>query len=65
MTTSDQIDIAKQNTALTLYYLLTDKRIPESKYEDYTDIIPMELKKLTNQCTHTSKQKYQVKNLIV
>ena len=45
MTTSDQIDIAKQNAAQTLYYLLTDERIPESKYEDHTNIIPMELEK--------------------
>ena len=45
ITTSDQTDIAKQNAAQTLYYLVTDGRIPESKYEDYTNIIPMQLEK--------------------
>ena len=73
MTTSDQIDIAKQNAAQTRYYLLTDERILESKYEDYTDIIPMELNKdcILNKIkkpmyhTHTSKQKYRVKNVVV
>ena len=42
ITTSDNMDIAEQNAAQTLYYLLTDERIPESKYEDYTSIISME-----------------------
>ena len=45
MTISDQMDIAKQNATQTLFYILIDERIPESKYEDYTDIIPMELEK--------------------
>ena len=44
-TTSNQIDTAKQNAAQTLYFLLTDERIPTSKYEDYTNILPMELEK--------------------
>ena len=45
ITILDNIDIAKPNAAQTLYYLLKDKRIPESKYEDYTDLIPMEMEK--------------------
>ena len=43
VTTSNIEDIAKQNAAQTLYYLLTDERMPESKYGDYTNIISTEL----------------------
>ena len=46
MPPSGQIDIAKQNAAQTLYYLLTDERIPERKYKDYTDIIPWNWKNI-------------------
>ena len=43
VTTSSVEDIAKQNAAQTLYYLLTDERMPESKYGDYTNIVATEL----------------------
>ena len=42
VTTSNIEDIAKQNTAQTLYYSLTDERMPESKYGDYTNIVSTE-----------------------
>ena len=67
ITTSDQIDTAKQNAAQTLHYLLTDERIPESKYEDYTNIIPMELDKhcILNKIENPMyKQKFRTENLI-
>ena len=43
VTTSSIEDIAKQKAAQALYYLLTDERMPESKYGDYTNMISTEL----------------------
>ena len=70
VTTSNIEDIAKPNAAQTLYYLVTEDRMPESKYGDYTNIISTEmenialLKESKYQHTDISKQKFQAENLI-
>ena len=54
--------MTRQNAAQALYYLLTDERISRNKYENYTDIIGIELE---NYCFHKKLGKSMYANIKV